>query len=175
MHNYLEVDRNVAQGNKGTNSNMQETLGSLHKLATIKGCPAFTDNEASLLCAVTTQAQKATQRKALQMPNNHDKSAQNRQTLTRDEIGKMFAVCAQSPRLVGAQAQALIQLGLQTGLRGCELIHANGMTCKCKKQTSSVTLSLTFSKRLALASIKADKQTWGHELDRLCTACICSL
>ena len=175
MHNYLEVDRNVAQGNKGTNSNMQETLGSLHKLATIQGCPAFTDNEASLLGAVTTQARKATQRKALQMPNNHDKSAQNRQTLTRDEIGKMFAVCAQSPRLVGAQAQALIQLGLQTGLRGCELIHANGMTCKCNEQTSSVTLSLTFSKRLALASIKADKQTWGHELDRLCTACICSL
>ncbi len=38
VHNYLEVDldRNVAQGNMGINSNVQDTLGSLHKLATIQ-------------------------------------------------------------------------------------------------------------------------------------------
>ncbi len=105
-------------------SNVQDTLGSLRKLATIQGCPAFTDNEASLLGAVTEQARKATQGKALQTPNDHDKSAQNRQTLTRAEIDNMLAVCAQSPRLVGARAQNLIQLGLHTGFRGCELIHA---------------------------------------------------
>ncbi len=125
LHNYLKVDlnRNVVQGNKGIDINVQDTLGSLRKLATIQGCPAFTDNEASLLGAVTAQARKATQGKALQTPNDHDRSAQNRQTLTRAGIDNMFAICAQSPRLVGARAQVLLQLGLQTGFRGCELIH----------------------------------------------------
>ena len=35
LHNYLKVDldRNVAQGNKGIDSNVQDTLGSLRKLA----------------------------------------------------------------------------------------------------------------------------------------------
>lgn len=68
VHNYLgvDLDRNVAQGDKGIKSNVQDTLGSLRKLATIQGWPAFTNNEASLLGAVTAQARKATQRKAVQ-------------------------------------------------------------------------------------------------------------
>ena len=178
LHNYLKVDlnRNVAQGNKGIDSNVQDTLGSLRKLVTIQGCPAFTDNEASLLGAVTAQARKATQRKALQTPNDHDRSAHNRQTLTRAEIDKMFAVCAQNPRLVGARAQVLIQLGLQTGFRGCELIHAKWYDMQMQEADQLCHIGPDAFKAVGIGiNHGKTNKTGAMNRNRLCTACICSL
>jgi len=124
---YLKVDlhRNTNAGNKGIGSNVQDTLNSLRKLARIQGCPIFTAVDISLMTAVINTAHRATQAKALQTPNDHDKSAQNRQTLTSTDKENFLAVCARAARLLGARAQVLAQLELQTGFRGCEAIHAS--------------------------------------------------
>ncbi len=120
----MDLERNDAKGNKGMDSNVQDTLNNLRKLSRIQGCPTFAANEDSLMATVITQAQQARRTKALQTPRDHSKSAQNRQTLTSKDIDGIFAVCAQSPRLPDARAQVLTQLELQTGFRGCEVIHA---------------------------------------------------
>jgi len=119
----VELERNDDKGNRGID-NVQDTLNSLRKLARIQGCPAFTDKDNSLMISVTKQAQQAAYAQATQAPRDHSKSAQNRQTLTSVEIDNVLAVCAQSLRLEGARAQVLVQLELQTGFRGCEVIHA---------------------------------------------------
>jgi len=119
----VELERNDDKGNRGID-NVQDTLNSLRKLARIQGCPAFTDKDSSLMISVTKQAQQAAYAQATQAPRDHSKSAQNRQTLTSVEIDNVLAVCAQSLRLEGARAQVLVQLELQTGFRGCEVIHA---------------------------------------------------
>ena len=77
-----------------------------------------------MIVAATKWAQHAAYLKAIQAPRDHNKSAQNRQTLTSVDVDNMFAICAQSLRLKGARAQVLFQLELQTGFRGCEVIHA---------------------------------------------------
>ena len=120
----MDLDKNVDNGNRGIGSNVQDTLNSLRKLARVQGCPAFTDEENSLMVAVTKQAQQAAYAKATHAPRDHSKSAQNKQTLTSVDIDNMCAVCAQSLRLEGARAQVLFQLELQTGSRGCEVVHA---------------------------------------------------
>ncbi len=136
----VDLDRNINAGNKGIGNNVQDTLNSLRKLARIQGCPVFTATDISLMTAVINTAHRATQAKALETPNDHDKSAQNRQTLTSTDIENIFAVCARAPGLLGARAQVLAQLEWQTGFRGCEAVHATyyGMQLQTPDQFSHI-------------------------------------
>lgn len=136
----VDLDRNINAGNKGIGSNVQDTLNSLRKLAKIQGCPEFAAADISLMTAVVNTAHRTTQAKALQKPNDHDKSAQNRQTLTSADIENIFAVCARAPGLLGARAQVLAQLEWQTGFRGCEAVHATyfGMQLQTPDQFSHI-------------------------------------
>ncbi|DBA86781.1 TPA: hypothetical protein ACH3X1_016624 [Trebouxia sp. C0004] len=136
----VDLDRNINAGNKGIGNNVGDTLNSLRKLARIQGCPVFTAADISLMTAVINTAHQATQAKALQTPKDHDKSAQNRQTLTSADIENIFAVCAGAPGLLGARAQVLAQLEWQTGFRGCEAVHATyyGMQLQTPDQFSHI-------------------------------------
>lgn len=123
----VDLDRNIIAGNKGIGNNVQDTLNSLRKLAKIQGCPEFAAADISLMTAVVNTAHRTTQAKALQKPNDHDKSAQNRQTLTSADIENIFAVCAGAPGLLGKRASEAVKLFMQ-----------HTLACSCKHQTNSV-------------------------------------
>lgn len=119
----VDLDRNINAGNKGIGSNVQYTLNSLGKLAKIQGCPECAVADISLMTAVVNTAHWTTQAKALQKPNDHDKSAQNRQTLL---------VCW-APGL-----RSWLSLNGKRASEAVKLFMRHTLACSCKHQTNSV-------------------------------------